>query len=428
MECLIDEVATLIASNYFDDKSTIISIIIHDNLMVAFYCFKGLLVYIFYCQSLYCNKSQSKIVSWLYFINFLVKMSLKLVVVHVILTKYVINIFAFDNNNINREKGNVSLEHQLKYEYGCVPVENWKLIKGQLKGEYIRNACIDSLYRIYEPPDMEYSFQVHAIFYNNRILEIDERKNSITILLSLWTFWHDPRIKVSNISREEFIRLPPITNKRAPIWVPFAVPDIKNLKAVTSVDGYGEAHLSLTPGRSVNDYISKLVFNPNSTIVDAHFTRKVEIFCKFDFSKYPFDHQYCPLEMKVPKIKLTTYDLDLRKTLKDRPNQKTFGGYDLIQKIYSHNLTHYFFGEINLFGFHNNFTRRIEAYIYQCYIPCIAIVNMSFSSFTIPLTAIPGRVGIIVTQFLALTSIFVHTVVSIVFLLLTRKEQIKRSP
>ena len=103
-------------------------------------------------------------------------MSLKLIFVQVIFINYVLNVSAFNNINIDREKGNVSLERQLKYEYGCVPIENWKLIKGQLKGEYVRNACIDSLYRIYEPPNLEYHTHVHAIFYNNRIWKLMNEK------------------------------------------------------------------------------------------------------------------------------------------------------------------------------------------------------------------------------------------------------------
>ena len=44
--------------------------------------------------------------------------------------------------------------------------------------------------------------------------------------------------------------------------------------------------------------------------------------------------------------------------------------------------------------------------------PCIAIVIATSFSFIIPLSAIPGRVALIVTQFLTLTNIFINQMVS----------------
>ena len=90
-----------------------------------------------------------------------------------------------------------------------------------------------------------------------------------------------------------------------------------------------------------------------------------------------------------------------------------FMGYNSKHGTFNILLNHYYGGQGTYFGFYNNMTREIETYIYQCYVPCIAIVTMSFCSFIIPITAIPGRVSLIVTQFLTLTSIFVHQIVSI---------------
>ena len=314
-----------------------------------------------------------------------------------------------DNNNLNMENNNESVESRLKNEFGCTPVENWKLIKQTLRDEYVENVCIESSYQIYKSPSINNFPVVHSVIYDNQILFIDQSKNSLTILFGLWSFWQDPRIMVNNITHEEFIKLPPITNERAPLWFPFIVPEISNLKGLYQVHGSTLAHLSLNSGSSINNYMSKYIFAPNDTIVSAYFKRKLEISCEFDFSRYPFDDQYCPLTMKViTDVNLTIHELEV-----NRPNQKKFWDFDLTQGMFRKPYLNYFYGShTTQFGFYNNMSRCIEAYIYQTYVPCIAIVTMSFSSFMIPVTAAPGRVAIIVTQFLTLTSIFIHQVVS----------------
>ena len=63
-------------------------------------------------------------------------------------------------------------------------------------------------------------------------------------------------------------------------------------------------------------------------------------------------------------------------------------------------------------GFNITLKRIIQPYLYKYYFPSIAIVIVSFISFIIPLSAIPGRIVLVVTQFLTLTSIFIHQMVS----------------
>ena len=58
------------------------------------------------------------------------------------------------------------------------------------------------------------------------------------------------------------------------------------------------------------------------------------------------------------------------------------------------------------FGFKIKLERIIQPYLLQYYIPCATIVLVSMISFLIPLTAIPGRVALVVTLFLTLTNIF----------------------
>ena len=64
-------------------------------------------------------------------------------------------------------------------------------------------------------------------------------------------------------------------------------------------------------------------------------------------------------------------------------------------------------------GFDIVIKRRPSKYIFQYFLPSCAIVGASSFSFIIPLSAIPGRVALLVTQFLTLTNIFINSMVII---------------
>ena len=59
-----------------------------------------------------------------------------------------------------------------------------------------------------------------------------------------------------------------------------------------------------------------------------------------------------------------------------------------------------------------NFNFMLPSFLLKYYAPCAAIVLVSEIGFIIPVTVIPGRVGLLVTQFLTLINIFIHQMVS----------------
>ena len=90
-----------------------------------------------------------------------------------------------------------------------------------------------------------------------------------------------------------------------------------------------------------------------------------------------------------------------------------------------HNSKHYsavglnlmidFFGydtKENGVGFHIQMTRLLSPFMMKYYIPSIAIVIVSEIGFMVPLTAIPGRVALLVTQFLTLVNLFIYQMVN----------------
>ena len=297
----------------------------------------------------------------------------------------------------------------LKTEYGCTPPHEWQLVKQNADGAYVRDVCISSSYQIFDPPSMEVLTEVLIVVTEKQIVEIDEITNSLTILVGMYSIWEDPRVRVKQFSFGKPITLPPLYTNNRYIWTPFTIPRIEYVKELTFIHNPVMAQILLVPGKAMNAMLLQDIYDPNATLIISLITWKVKISCNFDFSKFPFDRQSCPLEMEASDINVTMFSEEDN----IRTNQSTYGGYSLKQEIL-HSTSDEFFAfneHTTTFGFYNNLTRQIEPYIYQYYMPCTTVVLTSFFSFLIPLTAIPGRVAILVTQFLTLTSIFIHAMV-----------------
>ena len=60
------------------------------------------------------------------------------------------------------------------------------------------------------------------------------------------------------------------------------------------------------------------------------------------------------------------------------------------------------------FGYGIKINRLPSKYLFQYYVPCVTIVMASTLSFIVPSTAAPGRIALVVTQFLTLTNVFIY--------------------
>ena len=72
-----------------------------------------------------------------------------------------------------------------------------------------------------------------------------------------------------------------------------------------------------------------------------------------------------------------------------------------------------YFDNLKEVGFKLKMTRVKQPYLLKYYFPCVAIVVVTQISFYIPPDAIPGRVALLVTQFLTLTNLFISEQVRI---------------
>ena len=311
-------------------------------------------------------------------------------------------------NQINDKKDDV-FEDQLKKQFGCNPPENWNLLKQSAKGV----VCLPQRYQTNEPPEIGKPTSVSVIFVDTDILKVDERDKSLTLSIKMWLVWEDQRIKVNVSDIDTNIQLPPITLTEHVIWYPLTSAVISNMKEIKPLyDPIIAQQVRLGSDVLANRLLAKGLLSSNSTAVAVNPNWIVKISCDFNFDTYPFDNQTCSFKMIVENINVTLHE---RPSFFERisKEQDEFDGYKLQRELVLDPLTlsPLFQAPTSEFGVTFKMTRQIEPYIYKYYIPCTAIVVTSFFSFMIPLTAIPGRVAVVVTPLLTVTNIFVHHMV-----------------
>ena len=318
----------------------------------------------------------------------------------------------------NQYKQSEIYEEKLKAEFGCSPSSEWDLVKNNLKGSFVRNVCLSKNYQIEEPPSIGNLTPVHMHFSDLKILEADEKKKSIELLMKLWFFWEDARIKISDPKKS--IRLPYISKTQQGIWYPFATMEIQNMKELAySHDPVVVKHVWFGSSNFSNYFFTKPVFASSTNVVSANMKLKVKISCHFNFSSYPFDRQKCFFKLYAENLDITIYEKINQNISWIQTNQNELIGFDVNMTSFCNppvdfgNQYNNDFTKISEFGIIIVMERQFTPYLYQYYIPCFAIVFTSFFSFIVPLSAIPGRVALVVTQFLTLTNVFTHEMVNI---------------
>ena len=157
-------------------------------------------------------------------------------------------------------------------------------------------------------------------------------------------------------------------------------------------------------------------FNDNQTLVEYRMEAKAMIYCGFLLSRYPLDHQQCLFRFGSKANDMRFILFDVNNTFhKEMSYQAVEFEIDI---SFRDNLTNEI-GPTTPVGFDIGMDRVISPFIFKCYLPCCAIVAASSISFIIPLRAIPGRVALMVTQFLTLTNLFIYQMVYISYKLVT---------
>ena len=271
--------------------------------------------------------------------------------------------------------------------------------------------CIPKDYHATEAPSEQHITKVYAtVLYTNLIDVIEnEKKIEVNIHAQLW--WEDDRIKTSNT--KESLSLPYWVIKEEIIWKPsILVNDVIKIESSYFGEGAQNIYTSLKL-LNTNQLQTKAnsPFQENVTIVEAWFDVKITILCKFDYTNYPMDTQTC-------KFRFGSFPLhqNYQLLLYDPEGKHHFShtnfdslGFDITTTfVDSHLMNENQTVEV---GFDMVMNRIRQPFIYQYYLPCTAIVLVSQLSFVVPLSAIPGRIALAVTQFLALTNVYIYQMV-----------------
>ena len=247
---------------------------------------------------------------------------------------------------------------------------------------------------------------IDTIINNHRVREIDDKKHTITLDISLTMMWTDFKIFTYQSKYEDEnqglseIEVPP--ERANNIWKPeFPIYNLSDYKAF--MDSLHVVSLKIF---RKNHFANNLcIYGP---MLRYEIEAKITFYCDFDFSDYPMDNSSC-------KFRFGGQKSDLKFILVE-PENKSRGiqmyyssGFDIIVSTAKEE---YDVETKNRIGLDISIQRVLQPFILKYYLPCILIVLVSQCSFIIPLEALPGRVVLVVTQLLTLTSLFIHQMVS----------------
>ena len=301
---------------------------------------------------------------------------------------------AYDGDDELKEK-----LKQLIEEAGCPFISTNQLL--------VRSVCLMPYYQSNEPPiGLDSLTHVNIDLQEVYILEIDEKRNKITIQMSQDIQWIETRIRAnfSAVHPEiNLIKLAP--NNFFRIWHPdleLYVPNLLEREFVNDPNMFKE--IAVIRGSDLQ---------VDTATLSGWKDWRAIIHCKFDFSSFPFDIQRCEfLQQTVPNSMARLFYFQ---QYTENLEHEAEGFEVLIEHVGT--FAHVNDSHLNslqgtdTIGFNITLNRVFTPYLYQYYLPCMAIVAVSQISFMIPLSAIPGRVALVVTQFLTLTNIFIHQMV-----------------
>ena len=285
--------------------------------------------------------------------------------------------------------------------YVCLPNDYHKEISPKVENEHI--------------------VRINSSMYLRNIREINSIDKSMTVDITLSLYWVDTRIRKKftkynmNVlagGKAGTMVLP--IKKIDYIWIPdlyiFDMAYFESYKVNSPTDSISILYNYYW---SVSNYNQE--YTMNNTVLQYVLDARIKIYCfKFSFERFPLEENTCTFVLGTAITKAnfawTVDNDDWRYDSVDR--NEVVNGYKInsihwINKLPKH-VNQYYAGTGRAIGFEVSMTRQFMPYLIQYYIPCIAIVFLTQISFIIPLTAIPGRIALLVTEFLTLTNIFIH--------------------
>ena len=271
-----------------------------------------------------------------------------------------------------------------------------------------KGACINLDYPGNLVPETGIT-KVYSTIEDKKVRSVDAREGTVSVDFTLTMRWLDPNIKTRfSLEDKENGGIVLSTTAIAEIWTPDMY--ILNRRSFQVRDEWASLKRSailttkefnqLDGANNTGNRISK-------TTVEVRYEIKSTVYCDFDHSAYPMDKQVCNLTFGSGSFGaiFVLYD---PKNIYHRVDTYKSANFNMSITFFDEKINH----GSNTVGINIKMNRTVNSFILKYYVPCIAIVLVSEVSFVIPLTAIPGRVALLVTQFLTLTNLFIYQMVS----------------
>ena len=310
---------------------------------------------------------------------------------------------------INENK-NTSSRNHLKHKFGCLPTEKWNVMS--LSYNSVEGICMSRDYEAENEPKEITLNPILINIENSTLVSIDEKEKTMTMEIQLAAIWADERINAVFIKSLGAVTLPSVTTEdKTNIWNPFQRLEIWNLKERRYILDPIILKIGLSTGKTANEILKRLdgktSYPDRRSVVWSKIYWRVTVSCPFDFRRFPFDAHKCPLIMVLP------FDWNLTVPEMKHTFQNVKDGFEIEAQELDLHKQHETLFDVDkiIFGVDIRVKRQFPMYFYQYYLPSITIVIASSVSFIIPLSAIPGRVALVGTQFLTLTNIFINLMV-----------------
>ena len=258
-------------------------------------------------------------------------------------------------------------------------------------------VCIGKDYQKHFVPEKGIT-KVYTTFEYQKVRDIKSKDHTMFVDLSITMRWLDPNIRTKfsekDIEKGAVILSP---EKADLIWTP----DVY----VWNRTDFKKDHTAVIKSKILTSHQIKADESSKyKAVVEEKYEIKAIVFCKFRFDRYPLDDQTCNVTIGSSSTEaiFVLYDNDFQ--------------YHVTTSYLAdgRNMTITFFDEglhengKNTIGIKVHMTWMKEGMMMKYYIPCILIVIVSEIGFAIPITAIPGRVALLVTQFLTLMNLFIN--------------------
>ena len=304
---------------------------------------------------------------------------------------------------------NNSLDNFLKTKFGCIPPENWSVIRS--RNQVIQNLCISKDYQVDDEPTAKEVKPVFVRFQRTDVTNVDDQDKALTIEVKAISIWEDNRLKANFLPNDSMIKIPSSTvEETSKIWIPFDSVYIWNLKKRTYIlDPVTITIIGVRTSELTNNFYSINTFSPNSSVVWSSINWRITVGCQFDFSVFPFDKNNCIIKMGFRNMPVVLYKNSVS-TLQGNKLQYLRKGFNFkLRALPIKTKCNQILEDCwTSFGYNITLNRQASKYLLQYYVPCVTIVMASTLSFIVPPTAAPGRIALVVTQFLTLTNIFIY--------------------